>query len=491
LNAVDRVAELYEGRDFTPAWREPARIDALLGLIDDAWADGLDPEDYHRADIGRRRLEARSFSPAERASFELTLTDALISLVHHQRFGKTDPADRHEGREPPDSDAGSDTLALVREAIEAPSLRRFLEERISRGPYYRRLRAALARYRRIASEGDWPAIPDGPSLEAGMNDRRLPALALRLRLAGDLEEPKASTHPVEMDATLVEAVRRFQTRHGLTPDGIVGPATLLALNAPVEARIQQLRLALERLRWLSGGLDDMFIAVNIAGFRIYFVADRRILWESRVVVGKAQQQTPVFRGVVDYIVFNPSWSVPYSIATREMLPEIKTQPDWFERNGYEVRDERGARVDPATVDWSAVTRRTFDYSLVQPPGPANALGQVKFVFPNRHSVYLHDTPAKQLFSTAARAFSHGCIRVENPLELAGILLGPDGWDRRRIDAAVANGNTSTVFLSRPVPILLLYSTATVDPDGTVHFYPDIYRRDAAVARALDGPFRIP
>jgi murein L,D-transpeptidase YcbB/YkuD len=239
-----------------------------------------------------------------------------------------------------------------------------------------------------------------------------------------------------------------------------------------------------------GGIENEFVAVNIAGFRVYVVADRQIAWESRVVVGKAHQQTPVFRGELQYVVFNPSWSVPYSIASRELLPEIQADPEWFATHDYEVRDRTGGRVDPATIDWSTVTRRNLEYTFVQRPGPNNALGQIKFVFPNEHAVYLHDTPARQLFSTAARAFSHGCIRVENPLELAEILLRPNGWDRNRIDAAVASGKTSTVYMTEPMPILLLYWTANVNPDGVVQFFPDVYRRDPPIAEALDGPFRI-
>jgi murein L,D-transpeptidase YcbB/YkuD len=173
-----------------------------------------------------------------------------------------------------------------------------------------------------------------------------------------------------------------------------------------------------------------------------------------------------------------------------MLPAISAQPGWFETRDFEVQDRAGASVDPSMVDWSSVTRRNFDYVFVQRPGPNNALGQVKFIFPNEHAVYLHDTPARELFGSAERAFSHGCIRVENPIDLAEILLGPNGWDRKRIDAAVASGKTTTVFLTKPQPVLLLYWTANVDPDGIVHFFRDVYQRDPPIARALDGPFHI-
>lgn len=493
LAAGNLVAELYERRGFLPAWRDDGKVGSLVAVIEDAFADGLEPADYHQRELadGYSRLrDGATFSPTEWAAFELRLTDALISLVHHQRFGKADPVGQHASWNFRGRGEMPDTLELVEEAISAPSLRESLAALIPRGPYYRSLKAALANYRRIAADGGWPTMDGGRSLDYGANEERVATLARRLAVTGDLDDAKAYTETTIVDGQLQDAVRRFQRRHGLETDGIVGPATIRALNEPVEKRIEQLRLALERARWILDDLGDDFVVVNIAGFRAYVVDNRKIVWETRVVVGKAHEQSPVFRDEIQYIVFNPTWTVPYSIATRQMLPEIRQDPRWFETRNFEAKDRSGRPIDPSTVDWSIVTRGNFDYTFVQRPGPDNALGHVKFIFPNEHAVYLHDTPARQLFGSAERAFSHGCIRVENPMDLAEILLAPNGWDRKRIDATVASGKSATVFLSRPVPILLLYWTANVDPGGLVHFYRDVYQRDARIARALDGPYRI-
>jgi len=209
-----------------------------------------------------------------------------------------------------------------------------------------------------------------------------------------------------------------------------------------------------------------------------------------VQVGRTYHQTPVFRDEMTYVVFNPTWTVPYSIATKEMLPKIKKDPDYFNNRDFDVKNRSGELVDPNSVDWSQVTRGNFGYTFIQRPGPRNALGRVKFIFPNQHSVYLHDTPSKYLFGQDSRAFSHGCIRVENPFDFAEVLLGQDGWDRARIDAQIESRETKTEFLSDPLPVLLLYWTADVGADGVVHFYEDVYERDQRLLDALNAPFEL-
>jgi len=237
-----------------------------------------------------------------------------------------------------------------------------------------------------------------------------------------------------------------------------------------------------------GGIGEDFIIVNIAGFRAYLVSDGELAWDTKVQVGKPYHQTPVFRDEMTYVVMNPTWTVPYSIATKEMLPRIQGDPDYFKTRTFDVKNRAGENVNPDSIDWSQLSRGNFPYTFVQRPGPANALGRIKFIFPNEHAVYLHDTPSKSLFGRSERAFSHGCIRTQKPFDFAERLLAPVGWDRARIDAQIESEETKTVHLAEPLPVLLLYWTADIGPNGESWFFKDIYERDQRVLDALEAPF---
>lgn len=490
LMAPSTVAAFYEEREFRPAWVDREEIARLVDLIELARSEGLDPVDYHWPLVQSMRggdataTGTGTVTHVDRAITELVLTDALIVVLDHLRGGKVDPVQARAAWAIPEDEARQ-VLALAADVLGGKVGR----EPFARGQWFERLRGALESHRRIASAGGWTQIPDGPPMRPGDRDGRVDLLRQRLAESGDIEGLGGRPADDLYDGRLVAAVRRFQARHGLEADGTVGAMTLAALNVPVAYRIAQLRLTLERARWVIDELPDDFIVANIAGFRAYVVRDRTVVWDTRIVVGKPYQQTPVFADAIEYLVFNPEWVVPRSIALNEMLPAIRSDPTWFATRNFELRDRRGVLVDPASIDWRTVTRASFAWSLVQRPGHDNALGRVKFVFPNEYAVYLHDTPEKDLFGAASRTFSHGCIRVAEPLTLAEILLQPDGWDRAEVESAVSSGNTVTVHLSRHMPILVLYWTASVDPDGTVHFYRDVYGRDTALARALDEPYR--
>jgi murein L,D-transpeptidase YcbB/YkuD len=486
----DLLAEFYEQREFRPAWVGIERLETLIELAEETAADGLDPEDYHLSDLLRVREMMRRGEPLslqQRAAADIGMTDALIRLGYHQRFGKVNPYDLDPMWNFSRELNGRNPVEFLEQATTAASLRAFGDELFPRVELYTRLQKALADYRAIAESGGWPQVPAGPTLRSDEADERLRVLAQRLAVTGDLPAG-ARVDDATYGGELESAVKRFQARHGLDADGIIGPATLRALNVPVEDRINQIRVNLERGRWVLDNLEPDFIIVNIAGFRVYVFRDGKEQWDSRVVVGKTYRKTPVFRSDMKYVVFNPTWTVPYSIATKDILPKVKQDTSYLTSRNFIVKDRGGNVVDPDSVNWASLSRGNFPYTLVQQPGTSNALGEIKFMFPNEHAVYLHDTPSKSLFGRAERTFSSGCVRVENPFDFAEQLLGPDGWDAERVERERQTRETRSIFLSKPMPVLLLYWTAEVDDDGNVQFYEDVYERDQAVLKALDADF---
>jgi murein L,D-transpeptidase YcbB/YkuD len=340
---------------------------------------------------------------------------------------------------------------------------------------YLRLQTALELYLQIADEGGWPTVPDGPTIEPGDHGPRVAALARRLHVTGDLESWHQDSSVY--DDTLRAAVLRFQARHGLETDALVGRNTLQALNVPVEQRIAQLRINMERCRTLfAEGLTN-FLIVNVPAFDATLVRDGKAVMTTKVIVGKSKAETPIFEAEIKSVVINPTWSVPYSIASKELLPKIQQDPGFLARGGYDVFDRDNNRVDPADVDWASLRSNAFPYTLVQRAGKNNELGRIKFIFPNEFDVFIHDTPSKHLFGCDSRAFSHGCIRMDNAVDFAERVLEPEGWSRDDIVAQLETGETLTVPLERPIPVIVTYLTALVDESGTVYFYRDIYGRD--------------
>jgi murein L,D-transpeptidase YcbB/YkuD len=480
------LGRLYARHELAPLWT-PAAADAWLAWLARIDRDGLAPDDYFLADLRALAAAPRGDSAAA-ASLDLLLTASFVRASHDLRFGKVDPATleptwnlRREGETP------WDPLIVASEAIASGDPGAWLERRLPRPNLYRELQDVLARYRTIAAAGGWPVVPAGKTLHRGDVDARVAVLARRLAVSGDYASsapPAADT----FDGTLEQAVHTFQLRHGLDADGAVGPATLAALNVPVAARIDQIRLNLERGRWVFENLADRFLVVNIASFQAFLVENDRPVWTARTVVGRYYRQTPTFRGAIQYLVLNPTWTVPPTILRQDVLPRLRKDPRYLEEEDIEVLAPDGRSVDPHTIDWRRATAGSFPYVLQARPGPKNPLGRVKFIFPNEHFVFLHDTPSRGLFAESTRTFSSGCIRVEDALRLAELLLD-DGvrWSRAALDEEIALGDTRTVRLPKPLPILILYWTASVDQEGHARFLPDIYRRDARVLAALDAP----
>lgn len=487
------LSEFYERRAFSPAWSGIAKMDSLIAAIKATAEDGLTPADYHLEKLEHVRgllVNGHQATSRERAALDIALTDSLIRLGYHQRFGKVNPYELNPIWNFTRELGGKDPARAIQEVIDADSLSDTIAKIFPRADIYRGLQSYLAEHRKLAEAGGWPRVPDGSTLRPGAADERLSVLSRRLAITGDLPASVPSTPAGTYGGELETAVKNFQTRHGLESDGIIGPATLRALNVPVEARIDQIRVNLERGRWVLDNLDDNFVIVNIGGFRAYLYRDKKRVWSTRVVVGKTYHKTPVFRSEMKYIVFNPTWTVPYSIATKEMLPAIKNDPNYLAARNFDVKNRNGEIIDHASIDWTQVTARNFGYTFVQRPGTSNALGEIKFMFPNQYAVYLHDTPSKSLFARAERTFSHGCVRVDQPFDFAEVLLGPDGWTRARIDSERNSRVTKSVFLSKPLSVLLLYWTAEVGDDGQIHFYDDVYQRDQAVLTALNSSYRV-
>ena len=486
------LARVYERRNFEPAWSGLEKMNALAELIEATALDGLSPADYHLGEIRRVQsmiANGRVLDAAARAALDIGLTDSLIRLGYHQRFGKVNPYDLDPDWNFAREFRNRDPALVIQEAIDADSLAGYVENLFPREELYRQRQAYLAKYRDLAASGGWPVVPDGPTLRPGDEDERLPVLERRLAATGDLA-PGVLVDTSVYGGGLESAVRAFQERHGLDVDGIIGPGTLRAMNVTVEERIEQIRVNLERARWVLDNLGDDFVIVNIAGFRVYLYRNNEEIWSTRAVVGRTYRKTPVFRSTMRYLVFNPDWTVPYSIATKDILPKVQQDPGYLAAGDFIVKDRNGDVVETADIDWSALGGRNFPYTLVQQPGTNNALGEVKFMFPNEHAVYLHDTPGKGLFDRAARTFSSGCVRVEHPFRFAELLLEANGMDAASIEELRQSRQMKSVFLKEPIDVLLLYWTAEVGSDGRIHFYEDVYLRDRAVLEALNSPYQV-
>ncbi len=491
IASISVLPELYERCNFCLLWDNTTNVDALIQEIADIGEDGLDPEDYHFAvlkDLYARINESASPDPAMLADFDLLLTDGLIRLAYHLIFGKIDP----EGLDPHWNFAREiddhDPVDEIEEVLKAGDLEKILNGLRPQHIAYTNLKVALKKYRAVQAAGGWEPIPSGATLKKGISDEKVRLLRKRLSITGDLVGELVDSS--FFDEQLEQAVKRFQIRHRLTADGIVGKNSLEALNVTVEARIDQIRVNLERARWVLHALGDKFILIDIAGFQAFFVQEDGIIWESRVQVGRPYRRTPVFRSDIKYVVFNPTWTVPPGILKRDILPAVKKNPNYLKERNINVIDHQGNLINQDTMDWSLYPKKRFPYMLRQDPGPDNALGLIKIMFPNKHLVYLHDTPSRALFEREDRTFSSGCIRVEKPFELAEILLGnPAQWNQESIKKVIASGKTRTVMLPEHIPVLLLYWTVAVDQDGTVHFKKDPYTRDKAILEGLEEAFK--
>ena len=512
------MRRFYRQRLWHPAWFDAAgarpAAQSLLDAIPIVAREGIEPAHYRREE-----LAAYLATLQDPASFEdpavqrrlvaadLRFTYAFMTLAHHLAVGRFKPGSiKAEWYTKPREPNLGELLAAMIEKPEA--LGSGLEALAPPHEAYGRLRTALGLYRDIAGAGGWPAVPPGPTLKQGATGERVAALRERLAASGDLpgetaaapaaEEPAgaeprgwlakrraraeakaeakaaaeaaaaaAQAPPAVYDEAIGEAVRRFQTRHGLAATGSVGKATLAALNVPAAERARQIEINLERWRWMPGDLGERHIVVNVPAYGLRVVEGKETALAMKVIVGKDQSRTPAFSDQMTYLELNPWWNIPPSIERNEILPKVAADPGYLARNDMEIVSDGG------------------ESRIRQRPGPANPLGQIKFMFPNQFNIYLHDTPADHLFDVAERGFSHGCIRIEKPMELAEYLLrGDPKWSRAALQAAIDTGESKSIKLPRPIPVHILYWTAWMEPDGTVQFRDDLYGHDAELEKAL-------
>ncbi len=491
LRALGLVQRFYAARDYRPAWfgedgplGQAAEFVALLRAAAD---EGLAPADYHLTEIDAHlsaRAAGEGSSVAADADTELLLSDAMLLYAAHLGAGRVAPEAGDASFAP--VSGRPDPMAALEHALATGHPNELALALRPPQRDYERLRQALVQFRALAARGGWPEVEAGEKLRPGARDPRVRQLRARLAADGSLAADRANGE--RFDEPLAEALRAFQRRHGLAVDGVVGPATLAALNVSATARARQIALNMERWRWLPADLGARYIAVNQPGFELSVVENGDSVLRMRIVVGKPQTRTPAFSAAMTHVVLNPYWYVPRRLAVEDKLPLVRRDPHYLASQHLRLLQgwaPNTRNIDPARVDWAHVSPASFPYRLRQDPGPWNALGRVKFMLPNPFQIYLHDTPSRALFQQANRTFSSGCIRVEKPVELAQYLLRDHpAWPPDKVAEQIKSGETRTVWLHEPIPVHLLYWTAWVDETGLVQFRSDIYGRDERLVVAL-------
>jgi L,D-transpeptidase YcbB len=537
------LIDFYAEREYRPVWDKGGRLEQLISALETLENDGLNPDDYQIAHM-RLALPMLLDDSVEavqiRVSDELRATQAYLLALYHLYNGKVDSegSGAQWSVELQDLSPIGDVVYLA-QRIEAGEILSLFEQTRPNHLIYRSLKAGLQHYRQLKVIGGWPSLPVGSTIKPCAIDPQVALLRQRLKVTGEyvvppsedgvtlspaqkcliakpdsslarssegkegglvattnsaVSEPAVNVSSVQsssaapvnpdevFDEYLVDAVKKFQAEQYLEVDGAIGPATRAALNISVQARIDQIRVNLDRARWLLHNIPPEMLLVDVAGFKVTYFKASQPIWRSRVQVGMAYRTTPIFKSEVNYITLNPTWTVPPTILRKDVLPKVRENVNYLRERNIRVLDSSGQEVDPASIDW----HRPGNITLRQDAGDDAALGKAVIRFPNTHAVYLHDTPHQKLFNKSQRAFSSGCIRVERALELVELLLAETpAWDSAAINKALATGKTRNVTLAKRVPILLAYWTVDAIDETRIAFKPDIYARDATVLAALN------
>lgn len=479
----------YQNTAYRGLWIDASGDDskaaALIEVLGKAGDHALPAAKYSTPLLRAALTAARSGDPAAIAAAEIALTNAFLEYARDLTSGLLEPRrvdrDLHVFPERPDAPF------LLTGLSRAADVTTYLNTLAPRHAHYGALKAELSALVSMGVEGAWgPEAPQGGSIRLGQRGPRVEAIRTRLAAMGDYKPTLPVIDPAEYDIGLETAVRTFQRRHGLNDDGVIGKRTVAAMNKSAAYRAGQIVVNMERLRWLNRDLGYKHVLVNQADYNVKVIEGDRVLFSERVVIGKSRRhRTPEFSDQMTHLVFNPTWHVPYSISSKEILPKLQEDPEYLAKQNMRLLARGGGEQDAWSTDWSLYSENDFPFIVKQRPGGGNALGRVKFMFPNQFNIYLHDTPSKSLFKKDARAFSHGCVRVQDPMELARVLLAPQRSDPTPyIDGILSRRKERQVNLETPVPVHLTYRTAWVEEDGTYQFRADVYGRDARILAAL-------
>ena len=493
---LSQIPLFYQRRGFFPAWCTDKgmlpQAESLITEIKGAHDEGLEPNDYHLTNIlsliekiKNQQALGNTVNPELWADLDLLLTDAFMLYASHLLAGRVNPETIHTDWTV--SIPTANLTNILQSALDTNQIKKALIDFRPNHPGYSALKTHLAHYRNIAKEVRELPLLGGTHLKKGDKGPSVESLRERLIILGDLYADNKEQADI-FDETIEEAVLGYQKRHGLKQDGIVGPSTLEMLNTSLQKRIRQIELNMERWRWIPRNIENRYLIVNIADFKLWVTENRRRVLDMRVVVGRPYRRTPVFSAKMTFMVINPYWNIPQSLAIKDVLPKIQKNIHYIEQQKIKIfKDwsENAVEIDPETIAWNKIDPENFTYKLRQEPGPRNVLGRMKFIFPNKFAVYLHDTPNRSLFKENNRDFSSGCIRVEEPISLAVYLLQDDpSWTRERLMETIENKTPQIVGLKRPLTVHLQYWTAWVNETGRLNFRHDVYDRDRPLDRAL-------